>query len=176
MKHHFKHPSSLASLKPTSIPVRVDYKKVHIRPTLESDFNHVAKNMREIDVLECALNEHDPLQALRYSLTSDYETYTIVCNEQDTPLACFGIGFLNMSYDYIWMLATNQLVETAGFEFARESKKVVETLVNGSQKVCTNMVHKDNKITTRWLKFCGAKFQSHPFDDNLIQFIIEPNV
>lgn len=176
MTHHSKQPSKPVSLKQTSTPEHVEYKKVHIRTTVESDFKPVADNMREMDVLECRLNGHDPLQALESSIGSDYASYTIVCNETDTPLACFGIGYINMSYDYIWMLATDKLVETAGFEFARESKKVVQRLQSSAMKPLTNMVHKDNKVAIRWLRFCGAKFNDHPFTDNLIQFIIEPNV
>ena len=162
--------------KPTSTPVQLEYNNVYLRSARNSDCAEVGTNMRHVDKLECLLTSGaSPTQAVSLGLKQDYHTWTICEKETHTPLACFGIGeILKDDSNYIWLLATDRLLEVAGFEFAKASKAWVQFIVNHYKLPCVNRVHIQNTVAIRWLKWCGAKFTDSPTSD-FLSFQINPN-
>lgn len=154
--------------------MQTEFNRVHIRQTTEDDIPQVAENMRVIDRLECLLSGNcSPTYALKAGLCTDFETYTILSNTSDKPLAIFGIGPMSKTHHYLWLLGTDDLITEAGFQFARESRKWVDYLVNKYGLPCFNRVHKDNRIAIRWLRFCNAEL-GDPVDD-FIPFTLYPS-
>lgn len=154
--------------------MQAEFNRVHIRRTVEDDLPRVAENMRAIDRLECLLGgDRPPIDALTAGLRADFETYTILSNDTDEPLAIFGIGPMSETAHYVWLLGTDALLPEAGFQFARESRKWVSYLVNKHGLPCFNRVHKDNLIAIRWLRFCSAEFGEPIYD--FIPFTLYPS-
>ena len=109
-------------------------------------------------------------EALLKGLKQDDCTLTVK-DKYDVPYAMFGVGQLG-NQAYIWMLSTDAVRDNM-YDFVRYSRKWIQILTK-PYKTTFNFVHQDNKLSIRWLKFCGAKFirkidiNSHPF----LEFII----
>ena len=154
--------------------MRAEFNRVHIRWAEKEDLPHIAENMRAIDRLECLLGGgRHPIDALTAGFRTDFETYTILSNDTDEPLAVFGVGPMSEEAHYVWLLGTDALIPKAGFQFARESRKWVSHIVNKHGLPCFNRVHKDNLIAIRWLRFCNAEFGEPIYD--FIPFTLYPS-
>ena len=138
--------------------------KLYMCESIEDDIERIYPFMRKIDKLECRCVGYTPKEALEVALGSDTVTYTAF-DPYDVPFAMFGTGFLNYEGDgYVWMLATDALFDHK-FDFLKGSKFVVNTLVE-PYKEARNFVHKDNKASIAWLKWCGAEMgEEYTFSD-----------
>ena len=155
-----------------STPVQLEYKTAYIRRATPDDCVAVGENMRAIDKLECS--GASPVDAVLKGLETDYLTFTIVSQDTDEPLACFGIGPATPNEtNYIWLLTTDRLFDVTGLEFARASKAWVTFIVNLYGLPCVNYIHPENTTVKRWLQWCGATF-SEPLSSGLIPFQITP--
>ena len=101
-------------------------------------FNHMANNLRKHDLL-----------------IYDDETY-ILLDDKNIPYIAFGCGIAPTEEAYIWMLGTNDVFKYKKI-FVKYCKRWVNKLASKYETV-TNYVHVDNKLSIRWLKWCGAVF------------------
>lgn len=113
---------------------------------------HLAKNMREADIIEVNCFTGDPAKALFNGLMNDDHTFTLM-DSMEVPYAMFGAGTVNKEA-YIWMLGTDDIVKYKRF-FIKICRAWVNVLVNKYSTVF-NFVHEDNKLAIRWLEWCGA--------------------
>lgn len=126
------------------------------RPT-EALVEHIAANMREADVKEVwASGDHTPLSALQFSIDeSEYSTVAII---DDIPVAVFGLAVSGIltTYGVPWMLGTDDVVLKRR-AFLPNSKRVIEQML-AIAPYLYNYAHADNKVSIRWLKWLGFKF------------------
>jgi len=118
-------------------------------------FNHMANNLRKHDLLEVACFSNNPIEPFFKSLIYDDETY-ILLDDKNIPYIAFGCGISPTEEAYIWMLGTNDVFKYKKI-FVKYCKRWVNKLASKYETV-TNYVHVDNKLSIRWLKWCGAVF------------------
>lgn len=123
----------------------------------KADIPAVAAGMREIDRKELDLaGGWEPLEALQHSFeTSEY----CRCIELDgRPVALFGVcrPFLLSRKGLIWLLGAKDLVRMKK-SFVENSMKYVNEGFKYADCL-ENYVWIDNKLSIRWLKWCGFKF------------------
>lgn len=140
---------------------------------VKADKSHVpliAPFVRREEKIEVACSGRSVEDALYLGLEHDDCTLTVK-DKYDVPYAMFGVGKLDTNA-YIWMLSTDAIRDNM-YDFVRYSRKWIQILTK-PYKTTFNLVHEDNQLSIKWLKFCGAKFirkteiNSHPF----IEFII----
>lgn len=121
------------------------------------DVRDLAANMRAIDQLECAVaHGHSPLEALESSI--DHSAWTKVC-EVDGDVQClFGVGAFSLLSDdgTPWFLGRAG-VERHARQFVLHSKRYVEEMHADYERLA-NIVHADNALSIRWLKWLGFQF------------------
>lgn len=131
--------------------------EVKFRTAHWADIMAVAADMRDIDRKELALaGGNEPLEVLKQSFeNSEY----CRCIELDgRPVALFGVRrpFLLSRKGLIWLLGTKDLVRMKksfvenSMKYVNEGFKYVDCL--------ENYVWIENKLSIRWLKWCGFKF------------------
>lgn len=113
----------------------------------------LARRLRPIDVLECALAGRTPKQALRLSLTS--ACYAWTAKAAGRPVAMFGVSTLS-ALDGLgspWLLLTDEAMEhrkalvTLGRSFTARFLRDFRRL--------ENRVHRDNDAAIAWLQHLG---------------------
>ena len=122
---------------------------------------HLVDNLREADLKEVKCFVDDVKFVFRAALFNDDLTYTVL-DKENIPYAMFGAGSNNKEH-YIWMLGTYD-VEKYKKVFTRHCKEWVNYFVKKYGRVY-NYVHVENKLSIKWLMWCGATF-SEPLDFN----------
>lgn len=120
----------------------------------ESHVEKLEGNLRHHDKMECYLLGSTPSKAMRLALRIDGATYTAL-DENGEPFAMFGSG-PKQAIGYIWMLGTEDVLKHKR-QFIRASRDWIQYL-SKPYGVTSNVVLKDNRMSVRWLKFCGAIF------------------
>ncbi len=113
----------------------------------------VAANMREADREEIwASGRRTPLEALSISLNSSRMAWTAMAG--DMPFAMFGVAPSFIPWVGIpWLLATPR-IEKARIPFLRQSRDFVDEM-QSRFKVLENYVSAENRVSLKWLNFCG---------------------
>lgn len=125
---------------------------VYRSPTQE-DIEHVAANMRDVDVLEVAASGgRTPLLALVDSVNESTVSLTAVFD--GVPVALFGFVYDEISDKAaVWMLCTHDVYKHRS-TFLRESVRILNGWLPLAEELY-NFVAVDNDITRRWLKLAG---------------------
>ena len=114
----------------------------------------IADNMREEDVKEVwASGRFTPIEALELSIESSDKS--VVVYDDDVPLAALGIvlrDFLS-GVGVPWLLSAKQALKHKR-QFLELSPPVIDEMMEMCSKL-VNHVHTENKLTIRWLKWCG---------------------
>tara|TARA_Y100001937_G_scaffold128851_1_gene209094 strand:+ start:6511 stop:6993 length:483 start_codon:yes stop_codon:yes gene_type:complete len=126
-----------------------------------SHIKHLVDNLRDADLKEVKCFVDDVKIAFTAALFQDDLTYTVLDNN-NLPYVMFGAGTNNKEH-YIWMLGTYD-VEKHKRVFTRHCREWVNYLVKKYGKVY-NYVHVENKLSIKWLMWCGATFDE-PFEFN----------
>lgn len=122
---------------------------------------HISARMRRADIDEVmASGGHDPMTALRESLDSAAKAWTALVN--DEPGCMFGVTALDIlsGLGCPWLLGTN-LVEKNSIAFLRRSKRYVAEMLDLFPYLY-NFVDARNRLSIRWLKWCGFDFAKTP--------------
>jgi len=129
-----------------------------VRKAVMQDAVFLAKNMKEMDKLECKYSHDDtPLDALLSCFSQkDAENYSIV----DTNGYVYGMFGVNSdpeleNYGVIWLLSSDKL-QKFPISFFKESKKWIEKLHYNYEHIY-NMVYEENWQSLKWLQLCGFK-------------------
>lgn len=128
----------------------------YVKPN-DNLIRYVANNMRYADKIECQLASGlSPLQALQKGVNeSQYSSVVIINNK---PCAIAGLTVVNvlLGVGVPWMLATHDAVKNRRV-FINNSRQGVQDML----EICPNLfnyVHVENKVSIRWLKWMGFKF------------------
>lgn len=131
--------------------------EVKFRAARNEDVAKVAAHMREIDRKELALaGGLEPLEALEQSY--EYSEYCRCIEVDGEPAAMFGVRrpFILSGKGIIWLLGTDDLVKMRK-SFVENSMKYVNEGFKYADSL-ENYVWIENKLSIRWLKWCGFKF------------------
>lgn len=120
----------------------------------------MCRRLRPADLVELeAHGETNTLVALLRAVRRSEKSYTVWLD--DLPAAIFGVGRSpqDASVGVVWLLGTPE-IETIKIQFLRESRKWLEEMSQGYD-LLTNVVHEDNQLHIRWLKWLGMSFIRH---------------
>jgi hypothetical protein len=129
---------------------------VTVVPALEEHISHIASNLREADSIEVALMSNQPYESMSMAIEFDTQTFTLLSKDK-TPCAMFGSGDWRQDEGYIWMLATDEVMDYWR-DFLRFSRPWINKLTTHYPKY-SNLVHKENHVSLRWLLWCGARLE-----------------
>jgi hypothetical protein len=125
---------------------------------LKADAAHVdriAANMRADDRREVwASDRRTPGEALRLSLGMSQMAWT--CLVRGEPAFMWGVsrpGSILSVTGVPWLLGTDEIVDVRR-EFLRQSRGFVDLMQAPFERL-ENYVHADNRLSRRWLKWCG---------------------
>lgn len=123
-----------------------------------TDIAPIAADMRPSDVEEVwASSRFTPEQALMSSWLGSRWTYTV--NDEDGPVAMFGVAPWEEGVGTPWMLATPRLMGAHRREFIVKSRLVVGQM-QAEFTSLENHVDARNLASIRWLRWLG--FTIHP--------------
>ena len=71
----------------------------------------------------------------------------------------FGVAPRDEDIGFIWLLGTDEIKDIS-WQFLRESREWLEKISSPYKMVC-NMVHEENTVHIKWLKFLGFTFLKH---------------
>ncbi|QDP60600.1 MAG: putative scaffold protein [Prokaryotic dsDNA virus sp.] len=127
----------------------------NVRGSRKSDIHHMLKRgLRDQDSAELKAMDVDEQLTLEHGLEHSDQCLTVVVNSN--PCGMFGVVRQNERAGVIWFLGTDDLFK-ASRKFLRESKVWLDRISSGYDLV-GNIVHKDNKVSIRWLSWLGFEF------------------
>lgn len=127
---------------------------VSFRDPMPSDVVLIADNMRAIDREEIELSSGlKPLEALQYSLGHSEYCQTMLLD--DEPIGMFGVSknTILSNVGCIWFLGTEEMNKVKK-SFVVNSLPYINRLFDYAERL-ENYVWIENKLSTRWLKWCG---------------------
>ena len=136
-------------------------KRWHIEKAKPEHLPHIAKNMREADRREVwASSRHTPHEALATSLERAVFAWT--CFIDDEPSIMFGVSRKTLiSYVGVpWLLGTDD-IHKVRVDFVKQSHRYVDRMQEAFP-VMENFIHGENKLSIRWLKWCGFSIEDNP--------------
>ena len=131
-----------------------------VLPAEYADIVKMYHRLRPEDEVELrAHGEPNNFLALYKAIRRSQKSYTVWVG--DMPAAIFGVGRApqDASVGVVWLLGTPE-IETIKIQFLRESRKWLEEMSQGYD-LLTNVVHEDNELHIRWLKWLGMSFIRH---------------
>lgn len=139
----------------------------------ERDIFKIAFNLRDIDRKEAFLTTgKEPAKTVTQSCLDSSRVW-VTKTSADKPVALFGLQVVNREVAIPWMVATEDLKESAR-DFLRASKLWVEYL-QGDFQCLINFCLPENTTSIRWLKLMGFEFDNKPipygyFDHHFLMF------
>jgi len=131
---------------------------IMVRSSIEQDIGRMKNSLRESDIQEVyAAANLTPEQALRFSYESSSMCLTVEKNKE--PIAMFGISpaTLISNTGSIWLLSTDG-IKSIRKSFIKKSRWFINIMLS-QFPLLENYVDARNKLSIRWLKWCGAKIQ-----------------
>lgn len=132
--------------------------KVEVIDATENKAVLMLNRMRSEDQAECLAYESKTANValLEGVMCSEYCKIVLL---DGTPVACFGVRSVPLApgYGVPWMLATEEFFKIRRF-VVRYSKKYIHRMLLRFPML-VNYVHKKNKVSVRWLRWCGFKFE-----------------
>lgn len=129
---------------------------IEMRSSTMEDAARMAPLLRDMDRFEIeALTGEEPETALLQGLSGDVCLTGLV---DDEPILMTGVaaGDLDRSFGYVWLLGSDR-IENHSIQFLREGPRYLEAMLD-LYPALTNIIHKDNKVHLRWLKWMGFHF------------------
>ena len=126
-----------------------------VRPSIESDCEYLAHNLRRADhnEVKAALGVVSP-EALLFSMRNTENPFTII--DGSTPAGIFGVAPIEPGVGAIWLLGTDALVR-GKWRFLRQSKKWMNHVSDGYD-LLFNFVDERNVLHIRWIAWLGFSF------------------
>ncbi|WP_375283448.1 hypothetical protein [Sphingobium yanoikuyae] len=126
---------------------------VELVPSLPSHIGRLARDMRDIDRIECLAMGHEPKAALRSARRRSLWSLTVLAD--GAPIAMLGLVAMNLveGVGLPWFLATDAAYKQ-GRSFLVEGSAVI-ALMRQSTPTLINLVSADNSRAIRTLKRWG---------------------
>ena len=127
-----------------------------VRPAHRRDAVEIYGDLRPDDLMEIEALGLCPMKAILSSVDVSEKCYTIWV--EDKPVGIFGIARAadELPTGFPWLMGTPGIMDV-GWQFLRESRKWLEELADGFD-LLTNIVHEDNELSVKWLRFLGMQF------------------
>ncbi len=130
----------------------------------------IARDMREADVREVwASHRHTPEEALAHALSRSELART--CLVHGRPAFMWGVarqGSLISLTGAPWLLGTPDILTVRG-EFLRQCPACVAEMQKRFPRL-ENYVHAENRLSVRWLQWCGFTVEGVPVTINNEKF------
>ena len=129
-----------------------------VRESCDGDLKLLAPRLRAADLRELEAHKADAESALRHGLKFSRPCYTIEHNEQ--PIGMFGVAPHPVvpSVGVVWLLGSDEIgAKDVRVRFLRESREWLDRIGEDFDLLC-NLVHEDNELHIKWLKFLGFTF------------------
>ncbi len=138
-----------------------------ILPAGQAHVAYLAATLREADRREVwAASRHTPYEALALSLKASNKAWTGLVDGQ--PALMWGVaraGSILCPVGRPWLLASDAIEGVARLEFIRRSREFVGEM-RAEFPVLENYVHAANRLSIRWLKWCGFVMDGEPVEIN----------
>jgi len=150
----------------------VYYKKgdAIVRDSEEKDIEALKVNMRKEDIAEVwASHHHTPEEALKLSYKNSVPCLTIEKN--GVPIVMFGVVPETLLSDRanIWLLATEGICKVRK-SFIKHCRGFIKSMLL-QYSILENHIDARNKISIRWLKWCGATIEeAKPMGEEKLPF------
>jgi hypothetical protein len=109
-----------------------------------------------------------PREALGHGI-SNSSYARILLDASGEPKCAFGVVDTSVGYSIPWMLTTADHKITK--EWLKHCKDTIFPEMCEGRTMFTNVCHKDNKESIKWLKWLGFSFQR--FNDNYMRFMMD---
>ena len=128
-----------------------------IRPSVKEDFQAIADDMRQQDIMEAwSALRLSPLGILKYSFAKSLVCMTISHDEK--PIAMFGIMPDGMSSGILWMITTYGLENNNfGRPFVRNCKRWFKDMLE-IYPLLWGTVDLRNEKSIKWLTYLGCEW------------------
>jgi hypothetical protein len=130
--------------------------KASVRLAGTSDVADLEGRLRAADLVELKAHGVTAEQALRLGLHSSRPCYAI--EYQGRCIAMFGVNPdpLDQTMGLVWLLGSDE-IQDIGRQFLRESSSWLQR-ISQDYELLTNVVHEDNHLHHKWLRFLGFAF------------------
>jgi hypothetical protein len=127
-----------------------------VRHAHEGDVEDLDGRLRAADLKELAAHGVPGRGALFCGLADSSPCYAI--EHEGRCIALFGATAHpgDPGIGHVWLLGSDEVQEIS-FQFLRESKRWLAEISKPYSLVC-NVVHEENRLHIRWLKFLGFRF------------------
>jgi len=131
-------------------------KTMTVRLATEADALSLADRLREADKREIIAAMGVPKESLLLGVKSPDPTYVAV-DEEDVPQIIFGTApSPSPVLGFVWMMASPEIKE-CWVRLLRETPHWIDRMSEGYE-VLGNVVHEENSVHIRWLKWAGFVF------------------
>lgn len=127
-----------------------------VRLAQESDIEDLEGRMRAADLVELKAHGVQARSALRAGLVMSRPCFSI--EHKGRCIGMFGVTPepVDPQTGLVWLLGSDEIQDISR-QFLRESRQWLERI--GSQyELLTNVVHEDNHLHHKWLRFLGFTF------------------
>ena len=143
-----------------------------ILPAAPEHVGPIARNMREADRREVwASHRHTPGEALEHALLGSELAWT--CFVHGRPAFMWGAarqGGLMSRAGAPWLLGTPAIL-TVRHEFLRQCPAYIARMLERFSRL-ENFVHAENRVSLRWLRWCGFTINKTPIVFNSEKFFL----
>lgn len=142
--------------------------RVEIRPSIESDMDAIESDIRPADVLEMRALGTTTRDAMQQGLgLSDWALTGLL---DGIPVCMFGVAPFDvlLGKGVPWMIAANGL-ERGQMQFLRKCRPVVGWMLESYPNL-SNLVHAENAIAIKWLRWLGFVFVADPDTGRPMEF------
>lgn len=128
----------------------------HVRLSVEADVHDLEGRLRHADLVELEAHNIRASAALKVGLVASDPCYTL--EHRGRCIAMFGATpvFEEPGMGNVWLLGSDEISEVR-ITFLRQSHQWLERIA-GDYEALSNVVHEDNELHHKWLKFLGFKF------------------
>lgn len=134
----------------------------HIEAARQEHVMPIAKDMRAADIREVrASNDCGPEEALRASV--QFSTLAWTCFVGGVPSFMWGVarkGCILSEVGAPWLLGTNRIY-AVNREFLKQSRGYINKMHEQFSRL-ENYVHVENRLSIRWLTWCGFTVDKVP--------------
>ena len=128
----------------------------HVRLSVESDVQDLEGCLRPADLKELKAHRVQAGPVLQVGLAASDPCLSI--EHKGRCIAMFGATpvFEEPGMGNVWLLGSDEIKDIS-IQFLRESRKWLGRVAGGYDVLC-NVVHEENELHHKWLKFLGFSF------------------
>lgn len=127
-----------------------------VRHSCEADIEDLEGRLRKADLVELKAHGVKARVALRIGLAMSEPCFSI--EHEGRCIGMFGVTPepLEPKVGMIWLLGSDEIKDIST-QFLRESRSWLER-ISSNYELLTNVVHQDNHLHHKWLRFLGFSF------------------